>query len=129
IVTQDGRVYAAFGASIQGHNVTGYTRIEGGLALTRWDGGTMLACRSEIVREYHDGSLAVVFRLTNGRFIVGYALGDEGMLFRGELFLDCDDERARREAVSLAEYWAGIDAEDEADPWHGEPDEPDEGDW
>ena len=89
----------------------------------------MLACRSEVVREYHDGSLAIVFRLTNGRFVVGYALGDEGMLFRGELLLGCDDERARREALALAEYWAGIDAEDEADPWHGEPDEPDEGDW
>jgi hypothetical protein len=127
VVTHEGRVYAAFGASVQGHNVTGYTRNLGGLALTRWDGGTMLACRSEVVREYHDGSLAVVFRLTNGRYIVGYALGDEGMLFRGELLLGCGDERARREAVSLAEYWSGIDAEDEADPWHGEPDEPDEG--
>ncbi len=87
----------------------------------------MLACRSEVVREFHDGSLAIVFSLTNGRFIVGYALGDDGMLFRGELLLGCDDERARREAVALAEYWSEIDAEDEADPWHGEPDEPDRG--
>ena len=44
------------------------------------------------------------------------------MLFRGELLVGCDDGRACREAVALAEYWAGIDAEDEADPWHGEPD-------
>ena len=27
------------------------------------------------------------------------------------------------EALALAEYWSQIDAEDEADPWHGEPDE------
>jgi hypothetical protein len=45
------------------------------------------------------------------------------MLFRGELLVGCDEERARREAVQLAEYWSGIDSEDEADPWHGEPDE------
>jgi hypothetical protein len=128
IVTNDGRVYAAFGASVSGHNVTAYTRNDGGvLALTRRDVGTMLACRSETVREYHDGPLAIVFRLTNGRYIAGFALGDEGMLFRGELLLGCDDERARREAVALAEYWSQIDAEDEADPRHGEPDEPDEG--
>ena len=81
----------------------------------------MLACRCEVVRGYWDGSLAVVFKLTHDRHIVGYALGDDGMLFRGELLLGCDDERARREALALAEYWAGIDAEDEADPWHGEP--------
>ena len=67
--------------------------------------------------------LAIVFRITNGRFIVGYALGDDGMLFRGELLTDCDEDRARHEALDLAEYWAGIDAEDEADPWHCEPDE------
>ena len=37
------------------------------------------------------GSLALMFRLTHGRFIVGYALGDDGMLFRGELLTDCDE--------------------------------------
>ena len=81
----------------------------------------MLACRSEIVRQFHDGSIALMFRLTHGRFVVGYALGDDGMLFRGELLTDCDEDRAAREAVALAEYWSEIDAEDEADPWHGEP--------
>src|SRR4051794_2964416 len=124
IVTHDGRVFAAFGATVNGHNVSAYTRLRDGLIrLTRWDGSTMLACRSEVVREFSDGSLAVMFRLTNGRFIVGYALGDDGMLFRGELVTDCDEQRARHEAIALAEYWAEIDAEDEADPWHGEPDE------
>ena len=71
------------------------------------------------MREHRYGSIALTFRLTNGRCIVGYALGDDGMLFRGELLTDCDEDRARHEAVTLAEYWAGIDAEDETDPWHG----------
>ena len=52
-----------------------------------------------------------------------------GMLFRGELLTDCDDDRARQEAIDLAAYWAEIDAEDEADPWHGEPDESGYPDW
>jgi hypothetical protein len=43
------------------------------------------------------------------------------MLFRGDLLTDCDDDRARHEAVALAEYWSQIDADDEADP--GEPDQ------
>ena len=119
ILEHDGRVYAAFGASVQGHNVTAYTAVHGGgPALHTWGGKVMLACRSEVVRESWDGSLAIVFRLTHGRFIVGYALGERGSLFRGELLVGCDDERARREALALADYWAGIDAEDEADPWH-----------
>jgi hypothetical protein len=126
IVTHDGHTYAAFGASVSGHNITAYTRIrDGRISLNRWDGSTMLACRSDLVREYHDGSIAVMFRLTHSRFIVGYVLGDGRMLFRGELLPDCDDDRARREALTIAEHWMEIDAEDEADPWHGEPVEPD----
>ena len=130
VVTHEGNVFAAFGAGVNDHNITAYTRREGRrIALTRWDGGTMLACRCEVVREYHDGSLALVYRLTNDRHVVGYALGDDGMLFRGELLVGCDQDRARLEALALAEYWSGIDAEDEADSWHGEPDEPDEGEF
>ena len=126
IVTHDGHVFAAFGSSVNGHNVSAYTQQHNGrISLTRWDGSMMLASRSEIVREYHDDSLAIMFRLTNNRYIVGFALGDDGMLFRGELLTDCDDERARHEALELADYWSEIDAEDEADPWHGEPDESD----
>jgi hypothetical protein len=126
IVTHDGNVFAAFGASVYGRNVTGYTRLRSGcLSLTRWDGDTMLACRSEIVREYPDGSLAMMFRLTNNRFLIGYALGDDGMLFRGELITDCDEDQARHEALDLAECWSEIDEEDRADPWHGELVEPD----
>ena len=86
IVTHYGQVFAAFGSSVIGHNVTGYTRNrKGSISLTRWDGSTMLDCRSEVIRQFRDGSIALMFRLTNGRFIVGYALGDDGMLFRGEL--------------------------------------------
>jgi hypothetical protein len=126
IVTLDGHVFAAFGASVYGRNLTAYTRQRHGrINLTRWDGSTMLACRSEVVREHHDGSLAIMFRLTSSRYIVGFALGDDGMIFRGELLTDCDDERARHEALELPDYWSEIDAEDEADPWHGEPGEPD----
>ncbi len=127
IVTHNGHVFAAFGSSVNGRNVTGYTRHRNGcISLTRWDGSTMLACRSEVIRQFHDGSIALMFRLTNRRFVVGFALGDDGMLFRGELLTDCDDDRARREAVTLAELWSQIDADDEADPWHGEPDESDQ---
>lgn len=89
----------------------------------------MLACRSEVVREFHDGSLALVFRLTHGRYVVGYALGDDGMLFRGELLTEGDEDDARREALAISEHWSDIDAEDEADPWHGDMGEPDDGDY
>jgi hypothetical protein len=129
VVTHDGRAFAAFGASVQGHNITAYTGVcEGRTALTSWCGKVKLACRSEVVTEFFDGSLAIVFRLTHGRFVVGYALGGRGSLFRGELLLDCDDERARGEALTLADYWSQIDAEDEADPWHGQPEEDDQQD-
>jgi hypothetical protein len=129
-VTHDGRVFAAFGASVYGRNLTGYTRLRNrSVRLTRWDGTTMLNCRSEVIRQFHDGSIALIFRLTNDRFIVGYALGDDGMLFRGELLSDCDLDRARHEAFTLADYWSGIDTEDEADPWHGEPNEGEYPDW
>ena len=125
ILEQDGRVYAAFGASVHGHNVTAYTSVhKGRMALATWGGKVMLVCRSEVVRTFWDGFLAIVFKLTNDRYIVGYDLGDKGMLFRGELLVECDQERADREALGLTEYWIAIDAEDEADPRHGEPTEP-----
>ena len=130
VMTHDGHIFTAFGASVHGRHVTAYTRQHNGhIALTRWDGTTMLACRSVVMREHHDGSLALMFRLTHGRFIVGYALGDDGNLFRGELVTDCDEDDARREALATSEHWSEIDAEDEADPWHGEPVEPDDGDY
>ena len=130
VVDHEGRSYAAFGSSVQGHNVTGYTRNRNGcITLTRWDASTMLACRSQYIHVFSDGSLALVFRLNQGRFLVGYALGDDGMLFRGELITGCDGERARQQAIALAQYWSQIDEEDQADSWHGEPDESEYPDW
>lgn len=126
IITHNGHVFAALGASVYGRHVTGYTRNRSGhITLTRWDGSTMIASRSEVIREYHDGAFALMFGLTHGRYIVGYALGEDGMLFRGELLTGCDEDEARREALAIADHWSEIDAEDEADPWHGVPDEPD----
>ncbi len=126
VIDHHGHVFAAFGSSASGRHVTAYTRNQHGrLCLTRWDGTTMLECRSTVVREYHDGSIALMFRLTHGRFLVGFALGDDGMLFRGELLTGCDEDNARREALAIAGRCMEIDAEDEADPWHGEPVEPD----
>ncbi len=126
VIDHNGRTFAAFGSSVNGRHVTAYTRKRHGqISLTRWDGSSLFGSRTNTVREFSDGSLAVVFRLTHGWFVVGYALGDDGMLFRGELLTDSDDYDARREAIAIAEHWMEIDAEDEADPWHGEPSEPD----
>ena len=55
-----------------------------------------------------------MFRLPKGRFIVGYALGDDGMLFRGELLDRCTEDDARRHARMLSENFGELDAEDEA---------------
>jgi hypothetical protein len=74
----------------------------------------MLACRCEIVRRQRDGSLVLLFRLTNGRFVVGYALGDSGMLFRGELVTGSTDDETRRAAVYTANMCAAFDDEDAA---------------
>jgi hypothetical protein len=83
-IDHEGQVFVAFEEGVSGHNVTGYTsRRNGSVDLTRWDGISMLGCRSDVVREYGDGSLALVFRLRGDRFIVGHALGENGMLFRG----------------------------------------------
>lgn len=73
----------------------------------------MLACRTEIVERFGDDSLALMFRLPKGRFIVEYALADDGMLFRGELLTDCDENDARLMARQLSDQFAELDAEDE----------------
>lgn len=115
IVTHEGREFAALGATVHGRNVTAYTKLDGHrTVLTAWAGNTMLACRSEVVRRHRDGSLVLLFRLTNGRFVVGYALGGSGMLFRGELVTDATDEEARRAAVYIANLCAAFDEEDAA---------------
>jgi hypothetical protein len=118
VIGHEGREYRALGASVAGRHVTGYTRLgTGDICLTMWCGKTMLACWSEVVEEYNDGSLALIFRLARGRFVVGYALGDHGMLFRGELLTGCTDDEARRLACQIADFFAEADAEDE---WRAE---------
>lgn len=114
IIEHEGREFVALGASVIGRNVTGYTKLDRyGITLQTWHGKTMLACRCEVVERYWSGSLALMFRLANGRFIVGYALDERGMLFRGELIDNCDEDDARREARRIASYFADLDAEDE----------------
>lgn len=114
IVEHQGREFAALGASVVGSSVTGYTRNRHGeITLTTWCGQTMLDCRCEVVERFWTGSLALMFRLPRGRFIVGYALGDHGMLFRGELLTDGDEDDARYMARQLSDRFAELDAEDE----------------
>jgi len=48
------------------------------------------------------------------RFIVGYALSNSGMLFRGELVTDASDNEARRAAVFIANMCVAFDDEDAA---------------
>jgi len=116
IIEHQGREYAGLGATVQGRHLTAYTKVrEGRLTLTTWCGRTMLACRSEDAAGYADGSLAVVFSLTKRRYIAGYALAEDGMLFRGELVTDCSVEAAHRAAVRIADYFSELDAEDEAE--------------
>lgn len=114
IIKHEGQEYAALGSSVIGRNITGYTKADrNGIKLTTWCGKTMLDCRCEIVEQYWTGSLALMFRLPHGRFIIGYALGDTRMLFRGELLDDCSDDDARRQAIHIAQHFSELDAEDE----------------
>ncbi|HLN28590.1 MAG TPA: hypothetical protein VK395_12680 [Gemmataceae bacterium] len=115
IIEHEGREFAALGATVNGRHVTAYTKCRNGrLLLTSWCGKTILGCRSEIVEMFWDDSVALLFRLTHRRFIAGYALGENGMLFRGELLTDTDEEEAKAEALRLSDYFAELDAEDEA---------------
>ena len=114
IIEHEGREFSALGATIQGRSITGYTKSLGKqIHLTSWCGKTTLASRCEIVERFWCGSLALMFRLPRGRFIVGYALSETGMLFRGELLTACDEDEARRHALMVAECFAQLDAEDE----------------
>ncbi len=116
ILEHEGREFVALGATVVGRSVTGYTRMTpSGINLTTWCGQTMLACRCEVVEIYWTGAVVLVFGLTNCRFIVGYALENDGMLFRGELVTDCSADFARREARQLAEYFGDLDADYEAE--------------
>lgn len=114
IIEHAGHEFSALGATVQGRSITGYTKSVGKhIHLTSWCGSTTLAARSEVVERFWSGTLALMFRLPRGRFIVGYALGDSGMLFRGELLSDGDVDEARRHALMVSECFAQLDAEDE----------------
>ena len=114
IIEHEGREFVALGASVVGRNLTGYTKLDRwGITLATWCGKTMLDCRCEVVERYWSGSLALMFRLTNGRYIVGYALDESGMLFRGEMIDYCNEDDARREAKRIASYFSDLDTEGE----------------
>ena len=114
VIEHQGREFSALGATVQGRSITGYTKlVDGEIELSSWNGQTTLASRSEIVERFWSGSLALMFRLARGKFIVGYALGDDGMLFRGELLTDSDENEARRHALMISDCFSQLDAEDE----------------
>lgn len=114
IIEHQGREFSALGATVVGCHVTGYTRlVNREIHLSTWCGQTMLSCRSEIVQQFWSGSLALMFRMARGRFIVGYALGEDGMLFRGELLTNCDEIEAHRHALMVSECFADLDDEDD----------------
>lgn len=122
-VHHNGHAFTALGATTNGRSLTAYTRQDdrGNVSLTTWKGETLLVARSYIVQECrlpHDRTAAIAFRMTRGRWIIGYALDLSGGLFRGELHTlgntyDACDE-AKRIARAEAEYWMEIDAEEDA---------------
>jgi len=114
ILEHEGHEFAALGATVVRRDITAYIKAKRGHHwLTSWAGGTKLDCRSEVVERYWNGGLALLFRLPKGRFIVGYSLGDDGMLFRGELIDGCDEDEARRHCQMVANNWMELDAEEE----------------
>jgi len=114
IIEHEGRDFSALGATVQGRSITGYTKlVDGEIQLSTWCGKTTLASRSEVVERFWSGSLALMFRLPRGRFIVGYALAETGMLFRGELLTNCDEDEARRHALMISDCFSQLDAEDD----------------
>ena len=114
VIEHNGHEFTALGSSVIGTDITGYTKQKNRhITLTTWCGKTMLDCRCEVVETFRSGSLALMFRLPNRRFVVGYALGDDGMLFRGELLTGADESDARRAAVRISHHFAELDADDE----------------
>lgn len=114
IITHEGNDFSAMGASVVGRSLTAYTRCtHGEIHLTSWCGQTILASRSEVVQRYADDSMAIIFRLTGKQFIVGYALAEDGMLFRGELLRNGNEDDARYLARQLADDFAQLDGDDE----------------
>ena len=116
IVEHNGIEYAAFGGTVVRRDITAYLKFKKNhYWLMAWAGGTMLDSRSEVVERFCNDGLALMFRLPKGRYIVGHALGDDGMLFRGELIDNCTDDEARRHCLMVAENWMELDSEDEVE--------------
>ena len=114
VIEHEGKEYTAYGSTICGRSITGYLKKDHGTyQLTRWNGEIMLASRSEIVKEFWCGSVALMFRLPRNRFVVGYGLAGDGSLFRGELIDGCTEEEARSHAWMVADNFAELDLEDE----------------
>ena len=114
VIEHEGHEFSALGASVVGTDITGYTHQQNRhISLTTWCGKTLLDSRCEVVERFWSGSLALMFRLPKGRFIAGYALGDDGMLFRGELLTGADESEARRNAIRISNLFAELDAEDD----------------
>jgi hypothetical protein len=121
IIEHEGHEFAAYGATVVGKEITAYTRLHNGeISLTTWNGKTMLVCRSEVVATFWNGSMALLFCLPRGRFLAGYALGDDGMLFRGELLDTSNADEAKAAAMAISDYFAERDAEDEEARWDGD---------
>ena len=114
VIEHNGIEYAALGATVVRRDISAYLKYKRGhFWLTTWAGGTMLDCRSEVVERFWSGGIALMFRLSRGRYVVGYALGDNGFLFRGELIDNCTDDEAKRHALMVANNWMELDAEEE----------------
>ena len=92
-----------------GRDISAYTKLRHGeISLATWGGETLIEGRSEIVERFADGSLALIFRLGHGRFLAGYALGEDRMLFRGELMEETEAE-ARWTARITSDEFAEFD--------------------
>lgn len=124
IITHNGHEFRALGASTSGPYLNAYLHEKrNGInlpsaVLQTWCGRRILEARSEMCGDYwtddNGKSFGLIFRLTNRRAIVGYALG-AGMLFRGELVesreWDTEDE-LRGHCRRVCEHWIERDAED-----------------
>ena len=144
VLTHERKHYAAYGATVVGRQVTGYThnpdyqrRLKGypklsmvncrdsdTVELKSWNGKvTLMSCRHEIVATYpyiengisgkRDPACAIMWCLTKGHYIVGYAFGTHGTLFRGELIQTNCRKEAREICVETARYWIELDAEEQ----------------
>lgn len=122
IIHYNGQTFVSGGASTHGPHIVAYTKGNDRKrqldALTGWQGNVILQTRCEILEMYWSESwgktFVVLFRLPHGRFIVGYALGLDGCLFRGELMPHgTTEEDARHDAVEISRQFMERDTEDE----------------